>query len=196
MAGSGPLRLGELLIDQGLLTDVQLRTALRTQEFFGGHLGSILIDLGFIQESSLGETLSRAAGVRYAPPDLLEEIPDEVVQSLPAKVADRHKAVPIRIQQKRLHLAMLDPKDLVGLDEISYLTGMVVVPYVSPEFRIYRALERYYGVQRLRPDRISISGKVDPDQLVQNERAATPKPPRAESSLPAGIGLVGACCRP
>ena len=185
-------KLGQLLIEQGILTEVQLRTALRTQEFFGGHLGSILIDLGFVEEQSLGETLSRAAGVRYATPELLEEIPEEVIKVLPPKVAERHKAVPIRIQQKRLHLAMVNPKDLVSLDEIAYLTGMVVVPYVAPEFRIDRALERHYGVQRRIPERISIAGQVEPERLVA-EAMPSPKGPgkRGTSALPAGMGFDG-----
>jgi hypothetical protein len=171
---------------------VQLKTALRTQEFFGGHLGSILIDLGFLQEHALGETLSRAAGVRYAPAELFEDIPPEVIKALPGKVAERHRAVPIRIQQKRLHLAMLNPKDLVCLDEISYITGMVVVPYVAPEFRIFRALERYYGVQPPRAQRISISGQVDPRDLAPEPGSAAPPPPPARaSSIPEGVGLDG-----
>lgn len=182
------MRLGELLIQQGLLNEAQLRTALRTQEFFGGHLGSILIDLGFVEEPALGETLSRAAGVRYASPELLENIPDQVIQVLPAKVADRHKVVPIRIQERRLHLAMLNPRDLVGLDEIAYLTGMVVIPYVAPEFRVFRALERYYGLRRERTDRISVSGQVDMDPPATPALAPAPEPAEA---VEAGVGLDG-----
>ena len=185
-------RLGDLLIQRGLITEAHLTTALRTQEFFGGHLGSILLDLGFLEEQSLGETLSRAAGVRYAPSEFLEDVPEEVIKVLPSKIAEKHKAIPLRIQQKRLHLVMLDPKDLVCLDEIAYITGMVVIPYVAPEFRIYEALGRYYGVQKLRADRITLSGKVDPASLLRidtdppSQRSATP-PPKA----PAGPGEVG-----
>ncbi|MGD8377152.1 MAG: hypothetical protein PVF68_13535 [Acidobacteriota bacterium] len=182
------MRLGELLIQQGLLNEAQLRTALRTQEFFGGHLGSILIDLGFVEEGALGDTLSRAAGVRYASPELLEDIPDEVIQALPAKVADRHKAIPLRIHERRLHLAMLNPRDLVGLDEIAYLTGMVVIPYVAPEFRVFRALERYYGLRRERSDRISVSGNVDLEPPAPQER---PSPPEPAGAIEAGVGLDG-----
>lgn len=187
-------RLGDLLIERGHLTSSQLKTALRTQEFFGGHLGSILIELGFLDERTLGETLARAAGVRYAPPDLLDEIPAEVLKVLPAKVAERHKAVPIRIQEKRLHLAMLSPRDLLSLDEIAYLTGMTVVPYVAPEFRIYEALQRYYNLGRLRPERITLAGKVDPRQLIDEENAPQQKdeaPAAGQRAAAASVGLDG-----
>jgi hypothetical protein len=188
-------RLGDLLIERGLLTPSQLKTALRTQEFFGGHLGSILIELGFLDERTLGETLARSAGVRYAPSDVLVDIPDEVIKVLPAKVAERHKAIPIRIQERRLHLAMLNPRDLLSLDEIAYLTGMVVVPYVAPEYRIYEALERYYSVVRLRPERITVTAKVDPSDLVRDEShgGAASAPARAsrQQSQHGSVGLDG-----
>jgi hypothetical protein len=187
-------RLGDLLIERGLLTPSQLKTALRTQEFFGGHLGSILIELGFLDERTLGETLARSAGVRYAPSDLLVDIPEEVIRAVPAKVAERHKAVPIRIQDKRLHLAMLNPRDLLSLDEVAYLTGMIVVPYVAPEYRIYEALERYYHLGRLRPERINVTGKVDPQDLVHEEAqsAASGTPSRGSRPSPHGsVGLDG-----
>ena len=184
-------RLGDLLIERGLLTPSQLKTALRTQEFFGGHLGSILIELGFLDERTLGETLARSAGVRYAPPDILVDIPDEVIRVVPAKVAERHKAIPVRIQDKRLHLAMLNPRDLLSLDEIAYLTGMVVVPYVAPEYRIYEALERYYHIGRLRPERITVTGKVDPKELVHEEVQAGTPPRSAKTARPSPHGSVG-----
>ncbi len=56
-------KIGQLLLEQGHLTKAQLQTALRTQEFFGGHLGSIFIEFGFIQEEVLGDALSQATGV-------------------------------------------------------------------------------------------------------------------------------------
>lgn len=184
-------RLGDLLIERGLLTPSQLKTALRTQEFFGGHLGSILIELGFLDERTLGETLARSAGVRYAPSDLLVDIPDEVIRVVPGKVAERHKAIPIRIQDKRLHLAMLNPRDLLSLDEIAYLTGMVVVPYVAPEYRIYEALERYYHLGRLRPERITVTGKVDPKDLVHEEPPTHAQGAEARGVRPTPHGSVG-----
>ncbi len=79
-------KIGQLLIEQGLLTKAQLQTALRTQEFFGGHLGSIFIELGFLREQALGEALSQATGVLYSPPQYLEGIPSEVHQLIPLQL--------------------------------------------------------------------------------------------------------------
>ncbi len=143
-------KIGQFLMEQGHLTKAQLQTALRTQEFFGGHLGSIFIEFGFIKEQVLGDALSQVTGVQYSPPEYLEGIPPEVYELIPASLADKHKVIPLRVEHGRLHLAMLHPKDLRAINQIGSLVGLAVVPYITPQFRIFEALERYY---RIKPKR-------------------------------------------
>lgn len=140
------MRLGAWLLSKGKISTEQLEKALQHQAFFGGRLGSSLIKLGYIDEDVLGAFLSDVCGAPYAPPSLLEGIPQDVIALVPERLAAQYRAVPIAVDGRRLRLAMRDPKDLIALDEIAFLTGLSIEPYVATEFRIQRALQRYYEV--------------------------------------------------
>ncbi|HXI03980.1 MAG TPA: hypothetical protein VNI57_12465 [Candidatus Saccharimonadales bacterium] len=141
-------KLGEILIDQGKITEAQLQKALKAQLIFGGHLGTSLIELGYIDEDALGNALSTSFKVGFASWEILKDIPYAVVRAIPAKLVEKYKVVPIRVEGKTLQLAMLDPKNLMALDEISFVTGYRIEPWVSPEIRIYQVLEKYYNIPR------------------------------------------------
>jgi hypothetical protein len=141
-------KLGEILVEEGKLTEAQLQKALKAQLIFGGHLGTSLIELGYVDEETLGETLSRAFRVPYASFDILSSVPYSVVRAIPAKLVEKYKVVPIRLDGKVLQLAMMDPKNLMALDEISFVTGYKIDPWVAPEIRIFQVLEKYYNVPR------------------------------------------------
>jgi hypothetical protein len=161
------VKLGDWLLGKGRITPEQLSRALQDQTFFGGRLGHSLIKLGYIPEDALGEYLSDMSGIRYAPAQRLDGIPPEVLATVPARLAGQYRIIPISIEGRRLHLAMRDPKDLIALDEIAFLTGLAIEPYVATEFRIVRALERYY--------QITVGPKTIP---------VTPGPPEIKSPLP------------
>jgi hypothetical protein len=174
-------KIGELLMERGLLTKAQLQTALRTQEFFGGHLGSIFIELGFLDEPALAEALVQGTGAQYAPPEYLEGIPPEVYQKIPASLAEKHKVVPLRVEHGRLHLAMLHPKDKRAASQIASSTGLAVVPYIAPEFRMFEALERYYRIKPKRSRSISVETPTEEVDL------ATLNMPRSPASKQAVV---------
>src|SRR5262245_39388684 len=141
-------KLGETLVGAGRITEAQLHRALTAQLVFGGHLGSSLLELGYIDEETLGETLSSILGVPYADFETLSKVPYSVVRALPARLVEKHKVVPLKIEGKTLHLAMIDPKNLLALDEISFVTGYRIVPWLSPEVRVLQVLEKYYNMPR------------------------------------------------
>jgi len=139
-------KLGDWLLKKGRIAPDQLDRALRDQAFFGERLGNTLVKLGFIDEDVLGEYLADTTRARYAPARLLDKIPPEVIATVPARVAAKYCIIPIAIEKRKLHLAMRDPKDLLALDEIAFLTGMPVEPFVATEFRIVKAIEIYYQI--------------------------------------------------
>ena len=118
-----PKKIGELLKESGLVTADQLDAALRAQLFYGGHLGTCLMELGMIDEDSLGEALGRMFRVPYAPPKILRTIPPQTIRALPKRLAEKYRAVPISVDEGGLHLAMIDPKNIQSLDEVSFATG-------------------------------------------------------------------------
>jgi hypothetical protein len=140
-----PVKIGEALVAKGVLTGTQLNTALQTQLMRGGHIGTTLVELGYIDEATLGQTLAEILGLSYAPAEMFDSIPRDVLDAVPREEVIRRQVVPIGIDDKCLHLATIERKNLSNL---SNLTGYKIVPYVAPELRILKAMEKYYGVPR------------------------------------------------
>ena len=178
-------KLGEWLRSKGKINDEQLQRGLHDKAFFGERLGNSLIKLGFIDEDTLGEYLAEIARARYAPARTLESIPPEVIAAVPARLAAKYCIVPIAIEGRRLHLAMRDPKDLIALDEIAFLTGLPIEPYVATEFRLVRAIERFYQIS-LGTKAIPVApGPPDParPRSAAPPKAAPPRPAEPEVGL-------------
>jgi len=141
------LKLGELLISEGIITQEQLDEALKCHVIFGVKLGSSLIELGFVKEDVLLNLLSRKLGV---PPVTFEELfhaPPDVIARISPAVAEKFRVIPIKLDNKRLHVAMTDPTDLMAQEELAFITGNIIVPAIAPDIQILYALEKYYGVK-------------------------------------------------
>ncbi|HEV8699766.1 MAG TPA: hypothetical protein VGV60_00650 [Candidatus Polarisedimenticolia bacterium] len=178
-------KLGEWLIGKGKLTEEQLQRGLHDKAFFGERLGHSLIKLGFIDEDTLGEYLAEIARTRYAPARRLETVSAEVIATVPGRLAAKYCIAPIAIEGRRLHLAMRDPKDLIALDEIAFLTGLPIEPYVATEFRLIQAIERYYGIS-LGTKAIPVApGPIEPQRarVAAPLKSAAPKPQLPEIGL-------------
>jgi hypothetical protein len=83
-----------------------------------------------------------------APEDWLTNPSDEARDALAPELVEKHKVLPLRVEQRTLHLAMLDPHDPVQVDEIAFATGMRIVAYVVPEVQLLALLEHHYGLRR------------------------------------------------
>ena len=142
------MKLGERFIQQGLLTQAQLEAALKAQLIFGGHLGTVLLEFGHVDEHTLGKTLAKILGVDYAPPNLFTDIPKNIIDIIPKRLVEKHHAVPFDKRDRNLAVAMIDPKDLRAIDELGFATGHRIHPWVAPEARIFQVMEKYYDVPR------------------------------------------------
>lgn len=180
------MKIGEVLVQKGLITKAQLKEALEAQLIFGGHLGTCLMELGFVTERLLGNVLAESLGVGYAPPEFFENIPRYATAAIADHLADRHQVVPFRLQDRVLDVAMVDPRDLQARDEISFAAGYKLRPWVAPEARIFQAMERYYDIPR-RLRYITLCREIDRHGEIQTEGDAANVPP-AETP-PASIPL-------
>ena len=167
------MKLGEFFIRKGIINQAQLEEALRAQLIFGGHLGTCLMELGFLEEHTLGEALAEVFNVGYAPPSLFENVPKAVISLLSTRLVEKHHAVPFEHAHRLLHVAMIDPKNLPALDEISFATGCKIRPWVSPEARIFQVMERYYDIPR-RQRYIAVCQGMDGAQARQKAGADAP----------------------
>jgi hypothetical protein len=142
------IKLGEMLLNEKIITPEQLDEALKSQMIFGIKLGSSLIEHGFIDEDKLLHFLSNKLGVPGVGKHALMSIPAEVLKKIPAALAEKYRVVPIRIENRRIAVAMVDPADLQAIDELAFITGLIVEPHIAPDLLITFALERHYGVKR------------------------------------------------
>ena len=99
------IKLGELLLNEKLITPEQLDEALKSQMIFGIKLGSSLIELGVITDEQLCRFLSRKLGVPAVSPRAMSSVSPEVLALVPAELAEKYRVVPIRADGKKLALA-------------------------------------------------------------------------------------------
>ncbi len=116
------MHIGDLLLENELITEEQLASALKYQKDIGGHLGHILVKLGHINEDRLIEVLS--AQMQISTFDLSGFEPDpEVMGLLPREVLERLNMVPIRKDMGSLVVGVSDPADFAGMDELRMHAG-------------------------------------------------------------------------
>ncbi len=137
-------QIGELLIKESLLTQEQLNVALKHQRDNGGRLGSILIQLGFVEDDDITALLSRKYGV----PSInlaYFEIDPGVIKLIPMEVAQKYMVIPLSRVGSTLTVASTDPTNVFAMDDIKFMTGFNVEPVVATEASVLEALEKYYG---------------------------------------------------
>ena len=156
-------RLGELLIEGGLLTEIQLTAALNSQKTWGGKLGSTLVRMGFVKEEDLLRFLS--AQLRLPAVDFGQvKVSSRAIQLVPRKIVEKHSVMPVALNEekgkKTVILAMADPTSLDVINEIQFQTGVSIRPVVAAESAITKAIDEYY-VNPGRKDEYGYERKVD-----------------------------------
>ena len=140
-------RLGRLVVEAGLVSEADLERTLQMQAETGERLGNLLVVLDLISEEDLVKLLSEQFGV---PPAELEhlDVPTSVLALVPQDMARRYLVVPVAADSQSLSLAMVDPTDVVAIDDIEFATGLRVQPLVASERAINDAIGRLYGDQQ------------------------------------------------
>jgi hypothetical protein len=140
------LKLGELLLKEKMITPVQLEEALKNQVIYGIRLGSSLVEMGYVDEEDLSQLLSRKLGVPSVGRKELATVSKKLINSFPAILVKTHHVVPLKLEGNRLCLAMTDPTDFKAIDDVGFVTGHVVVPYIAPDVQMSWALAHYYHI--------------------------------------------------
>jgi type II secretory ATPase GspE/PulE/Tfp pilus assembly ATPase PilB-like protein len=137
-------KLGEMLIQSGLITETQLLQGLERQKTWGGRLGSNLVMIGALKEGELLNFLSAQTGVKQI--NLAEiEISSAVLKKVPQKVVEQFNLVPVYMQDKStLVVALADPTDLNAIDQVAFITGHNIVPMITSYSAILHTINKYY----------------------------------------------------
>ncbi|MFZ5353584.1 MAG: GspE/PulE family protein [Bacillota bacterium] len=140
-------RLGDLLVEAGLITSEQLSYILQRQKATGKKIGELLIDEGVIQEKQIIEVLEFQLGIPHM--DLEKYYIDpEIPKLINENLARRHMLIPVRKERDKLIVAMADPLNIFARDDVQIATGMEVEPVISTRNDITNAIDQYYGKQR------------------------------------------------
>lgn len=165
--------LGDILIENGLITREQLEEALRVQRRTGRRLGRILVDLGYVTEDVILEVLEYQLGIPRV--SLADITPDaELVKSFPEPLVRRHKVVPVKKEGNRVMVALADPLNVVAIDDLRVATGYDVYPVMATEREIEEAIERFFGpagVQRAVQE-VAVGMPAEEEQRAGAEEAA------------------------
>ncbi|MCI8644861.1 MAG: Flp pilus assembly complex ATPase component TadA [Lachnospiraceae bacterium] len=141
-------RLGDLLIDAGVITSEQLSQALDKQKQTRQKLGATLMEMDFTTEEEIAQALKEQLGMDFVdlrtvrvPPDVISLIPDSTILK-------KYTIMPFEFNQEHfgyLRVAMADPMDLVATDDLSIVTNLQIEPVVATASDIMAAIDRYYG---------------------------------------------------
>ncbi len=145
------MRLGEILVKQGMISEDMLARALDEQKKDGARLGSTLIKLGFVKEEDLLKALSVHFGVRSV--DLRKaELDANVLKLIPSDLAGKYLVVPVRRLGRTLSLAMVNPGDMNAIEDIKFATGFDIEPLVASEESVLKVINERYHVEKLLAD--------------------------------------------
>lgn len=141
------IRIGDLLLSQGLITKQQLETALEEQHVRKTKLGETLIALGYVSQQDFADVLSRQLGIDSV--DLhTSGLQDAAIGLVPEDIMKKYGLVPFAIDENNsniLKVAMSDPMYLPAIDDVSLITNMEVKPYFATTSQIAVQLDRMFG---------------------------------------------------
>jgi len=157
-------RLGELLVEGGLVTPAQLQSAITHQKIARGRLGSNLVALGYISEEVLMDFLSHQTGVPQM--DVRNvEVPPQVLKLVPHRLADQFTVLPITTKEpKSLVLAMSDPSDLNAIDSARFASGLNIEPVVASHSALRKAISDLYRRLEAPMGALTVDLGTDPGQ--------------------------------
>jgi type IV pilus assembly protein PilB len=142
-----PVKLGELLLKENMVTPQQLQEALGHQKMNGGKLGRAFVHLGYVRDEEITSLLSRQYGVPSINLDHFEVDP-AIIKIIPAETSRKYQILPLSRSGATLTIAMADPTNVFAMDDIKFMTGYNVEPVVASEISLEEAIEKYYGSTR------------------------------------------------
>lgn len=143
-------RIGDYLVNQGLISSEQLQEVLATQRESNGtkKFGDVVVELGFMTEPNFAKALAGNLRVQYVDLDNIE-INTEAVQLVPEALARKHTVIAINVQGKRLTVATNDPVNFIVLEDIKVSTGMDTIPVLATTSAINKAIGKCYSMQNV-----------------------------------------------
>ena len=146
--GASMARIGDKLVELGLISKDQLQVALYEKKRSNKLMGNLLVELGFITETALSAVLAESSGFeRFDPKSTV--VDPTLIKQLPKEMAQRCRVLPVSLDGESLRLAMADIYDVLAIDQARrYLPqGVEIIPLVCSESELASAIDQYYGYE-------------------------------------------------
>lgn len=139
------LRLGDLFVKEGLITEDQLKEGLAEAKTSGHRIGYALVHLGFVAEEELTRMLAKQYRVPAVDLDKVTVDP-KILKLVPSNVAQKHMVLPLRRVGRMLTVAMANPTDFSAIDDLKFISKLEIEPVIVGEYTLRKHLENYYGI--------------------------------------------------
>lgn len=140
-------RIGDMLIDEHMITEEQLGQALPIAQESQKKIGEVLVELGFVTEEGIAHALSRQLGIDVVTLNGAK-IDEELLKLVNGTLLRKHTMIPFEYARDNLnvvHVAMADPMDMTAIDDFAIVSNMQVEPVIATTREIMMALDKYYG---------------------------------------------------
>lgn len=154
-------RLGDILISEGIITEKQLEESIALQAKEGGKVGEVLIKMGFVNEEQIVIALSKQLAIPYVSVSSGKLVPtaDQNLETLiPNDFSIRNIILPLSRNLNSLTVVMFDPLDLILIDNLKKITGCEINPVVSTRANILKAIQDFYGKEKIFREAIQAAG--------------------------------------
>lgn len=153
------LRLGELLIKEGIITPSQLEKAISMQRQEGGRLGEVLVRMGALKEEQVVVILSKQLNIPYFSlgSELKPAMDKNLEQLIPKDFALKNMVLPLSRTLSSLTVVMFDPLDLILIDNLRKITGCEINPIIATRSDITKAVEDFYGKSKMFEEAVEAS---------------------------------------
>lgn len=145
------IRIGDILVKEGIITEEQLQKALIYQKHSGykEHLGNILVRLGYIDDVALSQVFARQSGYPF-----IKNLQNEIVHTgalrvIPERLARRHDCMPLQVRGNTLRVAMANPYDLLAIEDLKLVSNCSLDIVVSTKNQINSMIRKYYSPRNL-----------------------------------------------
>ncbi|HOQ32631.1 MAG TPA: hypothetical protein PLA12_08980 [Candidatus Hydrogenedens sp.] len=141
------LRIGDILLKEGIITEEQLNKALiyQKQSSYKEHLGTVLVRLGFVDDTTIAKVLAKQSGYPF-----IEDLRKEIVHSIalrviPERMARQHECMPIQIRGNTLRVAIANPYNLLAFEDLKLASNCTLDIIIAPRNQIISMIQRYYA---------------------------------------------------
>jgi hypothetical protein len=185
------IRIGDLLVKAGVITDLQLKAALAEQSQWGGKLGDILVRMEFLTEEVLVRALSKQSGIPRA--DLSGEPPNKAALArISPETAEEFNVVPIGVKEegRTLVVAMSDPGNVMVTDHVRQIAGCRIEAHIAGATAIRNAVARWYRGTELNEGEstgMKIMNNAGITQVTVDPRKKRPEPAPAARPTPTSM---------